>query len=68
MDSPVVQRVAAKHNISAAVVMLRFVTQKQITVVTASDELAYDQEDVRMFQIALDADDMQALASLQGDK
>ena len=68
MDDPVVAKVAAKHNVSNAIVMLRFVTQQHITVVTASDSPRFDEKDMGMFELTLDSADMAALDGLQGGK
>ena len=39
MDHPTVAAIAARHKVSAALVMLRYVSQHGITIVTASDNL-----------------------------
>lgn len=46
MDDPRVAAVAARHKVSTAVIMLRYVSQHGITIVTASDKLEYDEEDM----------------------
>ena len=51
----------------AAVIMLRFVSQHDITIVTASDKLEYDMEDIAMFDFNITAHDMADLSAIQGD-
>ena len=57
--------VAAKHNVSAVGVLLRFVGQHNIALVTASDKRSYDVEDAALFDLTLDAEDLAALRALQ---
>jgi len=64
-SDPAVAAVAAKHNVSAVGVLLRFVGQHKIALVTASDKRSYDVEDAALFDLTLDADDLAALRALQ---
>ena len=64
-SDPAVAAVAAKHNVSAVGVLLRFVCQHNIALVTASDKRSYDVEDAALFDLTLDADDLAALRALQ---
>ena len=64
-SDPAVAAVAAKHNVSAVGVLLRFVGQHNIALVTASDKRSYDVEDAALFDLTLDADDLAALRALQ---
>lgn len=68
LDDPAIATVAARHNVSNAVVMLRYVTQRNISVVTASDSLAYDDDDVGMFSATLSLGEMQQLDAVQQGK
>eukprot|EP00935_MAST-01C_sp_MAST-1C-sp1_P000334 g334.t1 len=64
-SNPTVVSVGKKHNISGAVVLMRYITQQGITVVSATDSLAYANSDIDMFGITLDSADMAALDALQ---
>ena len=68
VSNPMIGKIAAKYSVSAAVIMLKFVSQHHITIVTASDSLQYDHEDIHMFDFALADEDMATLKSLQGGK
>ena len=45
--------------------LLRFVGQHKIALVTASDKRSYDVEDAALFDLTLDAEDLAALRALQ---
>lgn len=65
LHDPVVNSIAAHHNKSSAQVALRWVVQQGIPVVTSSDKLEYDKEDLAIFDFELTSDDMARLAALQ---
>jgi diketogulonate reductase-like aldo/keto reductase len=65
LDEPVVQAIAAKHDVSTAVVMYRYISQLNISVVTGSSNVEYDREDIGMFSLVLDGDDREQLDGLQ---
>lgn len=67
-NHPTVRAVAAKYNVSAAVVMMKFVSAHGISIVTASNSAQYDEEDAAMFDFELTEQDMKELAALQGGK
>jgi 2,5-diketo-D-gluconate reductase A len=67
-DDPKLTKIAARNNLSAATLMLKYVSQHNITIVTASDELEYDEDDIAMFGTQLSPDDMQQLDAIQGGK
>lgn len=48
-ENPTVKSVAAVHNVSAAQVALRWLVQRNITVVTAADREEYIAEDIALF-------------------
>ena len=64
-DHPTVARVASKHNISSQGVMLKYVSQAGIALVSASDKEQYDIEDAALFGLTLDAQDVADLDALQ---
>eukprot|EP00937_MAST-01D_sp_MAST-1D-sp2_P003565 g3565.t1 len=66
MDHPAIVGVAARHNVSNAAVILKYVSQHDIAIVTASDSAAYDTEDASIFGWQLDSADMAALDGVQG--
>jgi len=69
MDHPAIVRVAARHNTSTALVMLRYVTMQGIAVVTASSNEIYQREDATMFHsLVLTAEDRMELDSVQGGR
>ena len=59
--SPVLAKIAQAHGVSNQVVVLRWITQQGIPLVTASDSLQYDQEDLRMFSFMLSDEEMLAI-------
>jgi hypothetical protein len=48
--------------------MLKYVSQHNITIVTASDKLEYDEEDIAMFDFSLSIAEMEELDAIQGGK
>lgn len=68
MQHPTIQAIAAKHNVSAVLVGLKYVSQRMIAIVTASNTTEYDQEDASLFEWSLSAGDLAAIDKLQGAK
>jgi diketogulonate reductase-like aldo/keto reductase len=68
MSDAVVTKIAVKHNVSTAAIMLKYVSQHDITIVTASDKLEYDEEDIAMFAFTLSDEDLRELTAIQGGK
>lgn len=54
--------------VAIAVILLKYVSQHNITIVTASDKLEYDKEDIAMFDFKLSATDMRDLDAIQAGK
>eukprot|EP01052_Picozoa_sp_SAG31_P003862 SAG31_NODE_153_length_22196_cov_24.963570_7_plen_655_part_00 len=63
-DWEVVERIANTHSVSAAQVLIRWVTQQGIVVVTGSTELAYDREDINSFGFVLSGTEMAQLSAV----
>ena len=51
--SPALAEIAKAHSVSNEIVVLRWITQQGIPLVTASDSLQYDLEDLDMFSFRL---------------
>ncbi len=54
--------------VQTAVVMLKYVSQHNITIVTASNRLDYDREDIAMFDFMLSAEDIRDLDRIQAGR
>ena len=67
LKNPVVLSVAAAHNRSAAAVAIRWVTQQNISAVTAASKAAYAEEDYKTFEFRLTAAEMQRLSAIKSD-
>ena len=65
MDDPTLAIVAKTHNVSSAAVMLRFVSQHGIAMLSSVSKPEYIAEDVGIFDFTLTADEMAKLATLQ---
>lgn len=64
LNNPTVKSIAVKHNKSSAQVALRWLVQQDIIVVTASNEIAYDEADLDIFDFSLTSDEMSTLANI----
>ena len=64
LNDPTVKAVAAAHNKSAAQVALRWLVQQDIVVVTASNEEAYDEADLELWDFSLTKKEMATLAAI----
>lgn len=64
LKDPNVLAVAATHNVSAAQVALRWVTQQQIVVVTSSDKVSHDEGDLAIFDFELSSAEMARLTAV----
>lgn len=65
LHDPTVAAIGAAHNKSSAQVALRWVVQQQVVAVTASNEAAYDEADLEIFDFELSAVEMAALSALR---
>lgn len=66
MTSRAVQAIAKVHNVSSAVVGMRWIVQQNLTIVTATADAAYDIEDLdAVFSFALTAAEMDALSAVK---
>ena len=68
MDHPVVAAVANRHNVSAAVVMLKYVSTHGIAVLSSFSKLQHGVEDMGIFDFELSTEDLQQLNALQTGK
>ena len=68
MDHPVVAAVANHHNVSAAVVMLKYVSTHGIVVISSFNKLQHGVEDMGIFDFELSTEDFQQLSALQTGK
>ena len=64
LKDPTVLSIAAAHNKSSAQVALRWLVQQGIVVVTSSNEAAYDQADLALWDFQLTETEMATLAAL----
>jgi len=64
LKDPTVLSIAAAHNKSSAQVALRWLVQQGIVVVTSSNEAAYDQADLALWDFQLTDAEMATLAAL----
>ena len=64
LSNPTVKAVAAAHNKSTAQVALRWVTQQEVTAVTASDNVDHLKGDLDIFDFTLTDDEMTELSAL----
>ena len=64
LSNPTVKAVAAAHNKSTAQVALRWVTQQEVTAVTASDNVDHLKGDLDIFDFTLTDDEMKELSAL----
>ena len=65
LNDPTVKAVAAAHNVSAAQVALRWVTQQGVVAVTSSDNPAHVMGDVASFDFELTEEEVEKLAKVQ---
>ena len=65
LNDPTVKAVAAAHNVSAAQVALRWVTQQGVVAVTSSDNPAHVMGDVASFEFELTEEEVEKLAKVQ---
>ena len=65
LSDPTVNAVAKAHNVSAAQVALRWVTQQGVVAVTSSDSDAHIAGDLQSFDFNLTASQIAALAEVQ---
>lgn len=64
-DNPVLQRLAAQHNVSVPTLMMRYLGMRNISVLTATDNPAHVMDDIAMFSFELTEDDLAELDRLQ---
>ncbi|XP_030760215.1 1,5-anhydro-D-fructose reductase-like [Sitophilus oryzae] len=64
LDNPTVQQIAEKHRKSTAQVLLRFLVQKNISVIPKSINPDRIKQNIDLFGFNLDEDDVKALESL----
>lgn len=64
LDHPVVRRVAARRGRTPAQVLLRWGLQRDVVVLPKSVRAERIRENARLFDFALDADDLSALDAL----
>lgn len=63
--NPTVIEIADRHNVSAAQVALKWLVQRNITIVTAADNSEYISEDMDLFSWGeLSAEEMTTLAAV----
>ena len=67
-DDATLRNVAAKHNATAAQVMLRFVSQHNISVLSSISEPQFVFDDLHIFDFELSDEDMATLKALQKGK
>ena len=65
MNDPTVQAIAKVHNKTSAQVALRWVLQQDIVVVTESDNMAHELQDLELFGWSLSEKEMALLAALK---
>ena len=64
LNDPTVKSIGEAHNKSAAQVALRWLVQQDIAVVTASNDIEYDESDLELWDFVLTDDEMQQLSSI----
>jgi diketogulonate reductase-like aldo/keto reductase len=64
IHDPVVESIAAKHNVSVVEVTMRWVTQLGVPIVTASENPAHDLSDMSIFGFELSDEEMAALSKV----
>jgi len=64
LNDPTVASIAAAHGKTSAQVALRWIVQQDIVVVTRSNSLEHDEEDMDIFNWTLTADEMQRLSAI----
>jgi diketogulonate reductase-like aldo/keto reductase len=64
LNDPTVKSIGQSHNKSAAQVALRWLVQQELAVVTASNEIDYDESDLELWDFALSDHEMQLLANI----
>ena len=64
LDDPTVNAIAKAHNKSSAQVALRWVVQQDIVVVTETDKLAHELDDLALWDWRLTEGEMAKLAAL----
>lgn len=63
--NPIVIGIAGRHNVSAAQVALKWLVQRNITIVTAADNSEYISEDMDLFSWGeLSTEEMTTLADI----
>merc|ERR1712232_417857 len=68
MDNPTIGRIAAKHNVSNAQIMYRFVSAHGISVLSSFSKMEHAVEDIGIFDIELSPKDMADIKALQTQK
>jgi diketogulonate reductase-like aldo/keto reductase len=68
LRSPVVMRIASSHERTAAQVLLRWALQRGVAVIPKSVTASRIDENARLFDFELSADDMAAMAALETGK
>lgn len=64
LNDPTVKSIGETHNKSAAQVALRWLVQQDLAVVTASNDIEYDESDLELWDFVLTDDEMQQLSSI----
>ena len=64
LNDPIVKSIGETHNKSAAQVALRWIVQQDLAVVTASNDIEYDESDLELWDFALTNEEMQQLSSI----
>ena len=64
LNDPTVIATGQAHNKSAAQVALRWLIQQDLAVVTASNEIAFDEADLELWDFSLTPSEMEALSSV----
>ena len=64
LDDPTVKAIATSHKKSAAQVALKWLLQQDIIVVTASNEKAYDDSDLDLWDFMLTSEEQERLSAL----
>ncbi len=64
LTDPTVKKIAVRHNVSTAVVGLRWVLQHGMAVVTSGSNPAYQHDDLTVFDMELSHDDMAELDAI----
>jgi len=68
MTHPTLVKIAAKHGVSSAVVMMRFVSAHGISVLSSSGKEVEMKEDVAMFDLNLSENEIIEIAAIQDGK